>query len=79
MVSKVRIVIKMALKLVFFCCKIAQRLGVLPYGLYVRLNVSAAVTKFSDYTPSVTRLSCITLFSIGAKSGNFCAKKIYSL
>ena len=34
---------------------------------------------FTDYASYVTRLSCISLFSTGPKSANFCAKKILLL
>ena len=39
------------------------------------LRPPSTITKFSDYAPSVTSLNCNTLFSTGAKSGSFCAKK----
>ena len=64
--QKVRNVIKMALKLVFFRCKIAQRLVAPPYGLHVRLYASAAVTK---YLVTIPRLLHAWVASVCSASG----------
>ena len=65
----------MALKLLFFCCKITkidQRLGAPPPDPRPQL---LHFYMFSDYAPSVTRLSCISFFSMRPKSDKFWAKK----
>ena len=70
-----RNVSKMALKLLFFCCKITkidQRLGAPPPDPRPQL---LHFYMFSDYAPSVTRLSCISFFSTVPKSDKFWAKK----
>ena len=70
-----RNVIKKALKLLSFSCKItkiAQRPGAPPQDPRPQ---SLHFYIFSDYVRSVTRLSCTSFFSTGPKSDKFCAKK----
>ena len=64
----------MALKLLFFALKLQK----LPCCWEIRPQapVHSCLT-FSDYVPFVAHLSCISLFSLGANSYSFCAKKIY--
>ena len=72
-----RNVSKMALQLLFFCCKltkIAQQLGASPP---YRCPRSLYFYIFSDYARSVTRLSCISFFSTKPNSDKFCAKNKY--
>ena len=70
--QKVRNVIKMALKSLFFAAK-SQKL---PSGWWLRSQAPVySHWIFKDYAPSTIHLSCIYSFSTVDKSGKFGAKK----